>query len=111
MNALLQVPVVDFVQQCMITQIPVTRQESEVARLEQAVRDSVANPAEVIRLGELLQIAIQEHSCLKAEFQKKIGAHTAGANGAAGGAMLSSNPIDQSTACMLPTDPSGQNVN
>ncbi len=46
-NALPQVPVVDFAQQCMIAQILVTRQEKEVARLEQAVRDSVSNPDEV----------------------------------------------------------------
>ncbi len=48
---------------------------------------------------------------MKAEFQKNFGAHAARANGVAGGAMLLNNPIDQSTARMLPTDLSGQNVN
>ncbi len=88
-----------------------TRQENEVARLEQAVRDSLSDPDEVTRLSQLLKIAIQECGRLRAEFQKQFGAPTARANGAARGAMLLNNPIDQSTARMLPTDPSGQNVN
>ncbi len=53
---------------------------------------------------------MQECGHLKAEFQKQFGAPTARANGVAGGAMLLNNPINQSTAHMLPTDPSGQNV-
>ncbi len=109
--ALPQVPVVDFAQQRMIMQIPVMRQESEVARLEQAVRDSVSNPNESVQLSTLLRIASQECCHLKAEFQKKFGAHAAGANGAADGATLQSSHIDQSTAHMLRTDLSGQNVN
>ncbi len=48
---------------------------------------------------------------MKAEFQNNFGAHAAGGNGAASGAMLQSSHIDQSTAHMLPTDLSGQNVN
>ncbi len=82
-NALLQVPVVDFVQQHMIAQIPVTRQENEVARLEQAVRDSLLDPDEITRLSQLLKIAIQEHSHLRAEVEKELRAQAAGANGAA----------------------------
>ncbi len=82
-----------------------------MARLEQAVRDSVSNPDEVTRLNKLLKIAIQERGHLTAEFQKQFGTPAARANGAAGGAMLPGNPIDQSTARMLPTYPSGQNVN
>ncbi len=55
-NALLQVPVVDFAQQHMIAQIPVTRQENEVARLEQNLRDSASDPDEAIQLSQLLKI-------------------------------------------------------
>ncbi len=47
-NMLPQVPVVDFAQQHMIAQIPVTRQENEVTRLEQDLRDSVSDPDEAI---------------------------------------------------------------
>ncbi len=110
-NALPQVPVVDFVQQHMIAQIPVTRQENEVTRLEQTVRDSALDPDEIIRFSQLLKIAVQEHGHLRAELQKEFGAPAAGANGAAGGATLLNNPADQLTGRMLLTDPSGQNVN
>ncbi len=48
---------------------------------------------------------------MRAEFRKDFGAPAAQANGAAGGAMSLNNPADQSTARMLPTDPSGQNAN
>ncbi len=92
-NVLQQVPVVDFVQQHMIAQIPVTRQEKEVARIQQNLRDSTSDLDEVIRL-----------------VQKDFGAPAARANGAAAEATSLNNPADQSTACMLLTDPSGQNA-
>ncbi len=41
-NVLPQVPVVDFVQQRMIAQIPLTRQENEVKRLEQDLCNSLS---------------------------------------------------------------------
>ncbi len=110
-NALPQVPVVDLAQQCMIAQILVTRQENEVTRLEQSLQNSASHPDEAIRLSQLLKVAVQECGRLRAEFQKDFGAPTAGANGAAGGATLLNNPADQLTACMLPTDPSEQEVN
>ncbi len=59
----------------------------------------------------MLKIAIQERSRLQVEFQKNFSAHAAGANSAAGGATLLNNPVDHSTAHMLPTAPSGENVN
>ncbi len=62
-------------------------------------------------LNELLKIVSQECSRLQAEFQKNFGAHAAGANGVTGGATLLNNHFNQSAACMLPTDQSGQNVN
>ncbi len=48
---------------------------------------------------------------MQADFQKNFGAHAVGANGVASGATLLSNHDNQSTAHMLPTDQSGQNVN
>ncbi len=48
---------------------------------------------------------------MKAEFQKQFGTPAARAHGAASGASLQTNSIDQLTVRMLPTDPSGQNVN
>ncbi len=65
MNALPQTPVVDFVQQRMIAQIPLTRQENEVARLEWDLCNSVSDLEEAMRLSQLLKIAVQECSHLR----------------------------------------------
>ncbi len=53
-NTLPQVQVVDFEQQCKIVQSSLAQKTSEVTRLAKAVQDSVANPAEVTRLSDLL---------------------------------------------------------
>ncbi len=68
----------------------------------------MSDPDKVIRLGHLLKIAIQECSRLRAAFQKDFGAPAARA--AAAEAMSLNSPANQSTAHVLPTDPSGQNA-
>ncbi len=63
-NALLQVPVLDFVQQCMIAQIPLTRQENEGNRLEQDLHNSISDLEEAVQLSQLLRAAVQEQGRL-----------------------------------------------
>ncbi len=75
------------------------------------MQDSVANPAEVPRLTELLKTVGQECSHLQTEFQNNFGVHIAAASSAASGATLPSDHVNQSTVHMLPTDQSGQNAN
>ncbi len=47
-NVLPQVPVVDFAQQHIIAQIPLTRQVNEVARLEWDLRNSISDLEEAV---------------------------------------------------------------
>ncbi len=82
-----------------------------MARLAKAVQDSVANPAEVTRLSDLMRTVGQECSRLQTEFQTNFGVHIAAANGAAGGATLLSNYVNQSPAHVLLTDQNGQDAN
>ncbi len=110
LNALSQVQTVDFEQQQKIAQISLVQKMTEVARLAKAVQDSIANPAEVVHLSDLLKIVSQECTHLQAEFRKTFGPHIAAASGAASGATLPSGHANQSTAHMLPSDQNGQVV-
>ncbi len=48
-----------------------------MVRLGQAIADSIANPAEVQRLGDILAVVNQEGASLQVEFQKNYGPHAA----------------------------------
>ncbi len=83
----------------------------EVARLSQAITDSVANPAEVQRLGGMLAVVNQESASLQAEFQKNYGPRAASAGEAVRGTTLPNDPAIQSVAQVLPTDRIDQMLN
>ncbi len=95
----------------MIAQIPLTRQENEVKRLEQDLCNSVSDLSKAARLCHLLQAAIQECSRLKAAFERDFSALNADANSAATGATSLGAPTDQLTVRGLPTDATRQNMN
>ncbi len=85
----------------MIAQIPLTRQEEEVKRLEQCLFDSVSDPSEAVHFAELLQIAVWEKGRLHAAFDRDFGPPNADANGAAMGATALCTQTGHSTAQML----------